>query len=63
MGLSPTSTWRYGDVVEDNHALLLPKRLPNGDYTVHVGLYSGQQRLALSDGTNQIKIGMVHSGV
>jgi hypothetical protein len=62
MGLRPTNTWRIGDVVEDNHALLLPKRLPDGDYAIHVGLYHGQQRLALADGTNQITIGLVHSG-
>jgi hypothetical protein len=59
-GLQPTDTWQPGETVDDGHALELPKDLPLGDYQLDVGLYRGQQRLALNDGTNQIMVGVVH---
>lgn len=37
--LHPTSSWRGGDFVRDEHVLALPEDLLRGDYTVRVGLY------------------------
>lgn len=36
----PTSTWRAGDRLPDRHILYLAPELPEGDYTISVGLYS-----------------------
>jgi hypothetical protein len=59
-GLRPTDTWHPGETVDDHHALELPPDVPAGDYRLDVGLYQGQQRLSLPDGTNQVTIGVVH---
>lgn len=59
-GLRPTNTWHPGETVDDHHALELPPDVPAGDYRLDVGLYQGQQRLSLPDGTNQVTIGVVH---
>ena len=34
-----TSTWRTGDSIVDNHALMIPADLPAGDYVLIAGLY------------------------
>ncbi len=36
----PTTRWRVGDYVRDDHRLDLPADLPHGDYTLAVGLYA-----------------------
>ncbi len=38
-GSSPTTTWKTGYNYYDLHALLIPKELPTGDYTLIAGLY------------------------
>ena len=38
-GLRPTSTWPAGEVVADNHGVLIPADLPAGEYTLSIGLY------------------------
>lgn len=35
----PTSFWRSGDWIDDQHLMPLPADLPPGDYTIAVGLY------------------------
>ncbi len=61
-GLQPTDGWGPGEVVADNHGLLVPADAPEGDYALMVGLYgldetrlpvtrgedAGDQRLALT---------------
>ncbi|GEM_PF-1723018 len=59
-GLRPTRQWTPGEVVYDRHGVLLPSDLPPGDYRLNVGLYQGQQRLNLPDGSNQVQLGIVH---
>jgi hypothetical protein len=48
----PTGMWRNGDVIVDEHRLLLPADLAPGDYQVAVGLYDPLTlaRLARLDG-------------
>ncbi|MAT97890.1 MAG: hypothetical protein CL608_12160 [Anaerolineaceae bacterium] len=38
-GLALTTTWQPGEVVIDNHGLLIPSDLPPGDYRLQLGLY------------------------
>ena len=61
-GLQPTNTWQPGALIDDRHALVLPPDLAPGAYHLDVGLYRGQQRLALPDGTNQLTIATLRVG-
>jgi hypothetical protein len=38
-GSRPTTGWAAGEVVVDNHGLLLTDDLPHGEYTLRLGLY------------------------
>lgn len=47
--LAPTTTWRPGETLIDNHGLLLPVDAPAGVYRLMVGLYDfGDNRLPIS---------------
>ncbi len=52
VGAYPTSFWDAGEIVVDDHILLLPDDLPAGDYTVVVGLYrlDTGERLSITPG-------------
>ncbi|MBI3762718.1 MAG: glycosyltransferase family 39 protein [Chloroflexi bacterium] len=47
-GLRPTSDWKPGEQVPDNHGILLPAALPPGEYRVIVGLYRLDDGVRLS---------------
>jgi hypothetical protein len=49
-GLALTTTWTPGEVVQDNHGVLLPVGLANGRYTLQIGLYD------LADPTKRLPI-------
>ncbi len=52
-GSRPATGWAAGEVVIDNHGLLLPAGLPPGEYTLRVGLYDAfdpAARLAVAGG-------------
>jgi len=52
-GSRPTTGWAAGEVVIDNHGLLLPAGLPPGEYVLRVGLYDAfdpAARLAVAGG-------------
>jgi hypothetical protein len=38
-GSRPTTTWQSGEVIVDNHGILLPPELPPGEYALRLGLY------------------------
>mgnify|MGYP000925995520 FL=1 len=38
-GNAPTSSWRVGALVEDEHIVIVDEQAPEGDYQVEVGLY------------------------
>jgi len=61
-GYFPTSFWRAGDVVEDDHTLALPGDMAPGDYRVAVGLYdpSSGARLRRQDGEGDAILITVH---
>ncbi len=51
-GLAPTTAWTPGATILDRRALVLPDQLPQGSYTLIVGLYTGDdpgQRLRVGD--------------
>ena len=64
--LRPTSTWQPGETIVDRYGLLLPDDLPNGSYTIAVGLYDpvSGQRLPVSAGPRDyaIEIGPIQVG-
>jgi hypothetical protein len=58
-GAYPTSVWSTNEVVQDEHALLLPPDLPDGDYYVRVGLYLLEtgERLHVEGDGNSLELG------
>jgi hypothetical protein len=46
-GAFPTSGWRKGEIITDEHVLPLPEQLPAGEYTLLIGWYdpASNQRL------------------
>jgi len=60
-GLRPTSSWQPGEMILDHHAILLPRDLPPGDYTLRAGLYRLQDgaRLETTTGRDYAMIGTV----
>ncbi len=49
-GLALTTTWPPGEVIVDNHGLLIPSDLPPGSYQLRLGLYD------LANPTNRLPI-------
>jgi mannosyltransferase len=54
----PTNTWQPGEIVLDNHGLLIPPGTPPGTYRRIVGIYDPQTmaRLKLPDGTDFVNM-------
>jgi hypothetical protein len=50
-GTYPTSLWENGEIVKDEHELMLPAHLPAGEYQLTVGMYllETMQRLPTFD--------------
>ncbi len=48
-GSRPTSSWKPGEEISDNHGLALPPDIPAGEYQMELGLYDARtgQRLTL----------------
>jgi hypothetical protein len=66
-GQHPTSQWVEGEVVVDEHELILADGAPPGEYPIEVGMYDwvSGQRLAVSEGGqwvpgNRVVLGTVH---
>jgi hypothetical protein len=59
--LWPTSLWRPGDVIRDDHVLGLPANLAPGQYTIKVGMYDAktQTRLPIASGGDVVALGAV----
>lgn len=51
-GKYPTHDWRQGDIVVDEQRLTVPANYGVGDYQIYVGLFSGDTRLPISEGSN-----------
>jgi hypothetical protein len=50
--LRPTTTWKAGEVIRDQFAILIPKDAPSGVYQLRIGLYDfeTQERLVVNGG-------------
>ncbi len=57
----PTNTWTPGEIVLDNHGLLIPPGTPPGSYRRILGLYDSEtlERLKLADGSDYISLAPV----
>jgi hypothetical protein len=63
-GVYPTSICDEGEVLLDEHPLLLPANLPPGDYRLRVGLYRPEsgERLSVAGGGDSVELGPVELG-
>ncbi|NIN65476.1 MAG: hypothetical protein GTO63_12420, partial [Anaerolineae bacterium] len=66
-GQHPTSQWVEGEVVVDEHELILGDDVDSGEYQIEVGMYdwASGERLAVSEGghwvpENRVILGTVH---
>ncbi len=62
-GSFPTNTLQADRSYGDNHALIIPPELPDGTYTLIVGLYSTEppyERLTLPNGDTYVTIAEIH---
>ena len=51
---APTSSWQNGTVVEDTYTLRIPENIAPGSYPLQIGLYSGPERLVVTNPGNTI---------
>jgi 4-amino-4-deoxy-L-arabinose transferase-like glycosyltransferase len=62
-GKYPVRLWDPGDVIVDEQKLDVPANYSRGDYTIYLGFYSGETRLAVetgaSDGSNRAVAGVL----
>ena len=49
-GLFPTSDWREGDLIRDDHRLVVKRGISPNLYTVYAGLYRGNTRMKITKG-------------
>jgi hypothetical protein len=49
---APTSTWNAGTVVDDMYSLQIPTNAAPGPYTLQLVMYSGAERLQVTDPGN-----------
>lgn len=54
----PTTTWTPGEIITDNHGVLIPPGTPPGDYRRIIGLYDAETgvRLRLADGRDHFAL-------
>jgi hypothetical protein len=52
--LNPTDKWQIGQIVSDNHGLLLPIDTPPGVYQLIIGMYEGDIRLDIIVGNKPV---------
>jgi hypothetical protein len=57
-GSYPTTAWLPGDIIVDQHTIVLPADLPSGDYALVTGLYDPRtgERLLQSNATSTIEL-------
>jgi len=46
---APTSLWQAGTIVDDTYTLRIPDNQPRGTYSLQLGLYSGPDRLPVTN--------------
>ncbi len=48
-GVRPTTSWQPGELIVDPHQIIIAPDAPAGTYQIRVGLYSGDQRVPVTD--------------
>jgi hypothetical protein len=61
LGQCPTTSWVSGEVLTDEHTIVLPADMTPGPYTLLVGMYDAQtmQRLPVAGGGDAVQAGTV----
>ena len=64
-GLYPTDRWLAGDIVRDKVKLRVPFEYRPGEFTLYLGFYSGEPRMAVlpgfpQDGANRVRAGVIN---
>lgn len=61
LGRCPTTGWVPGEVLADEHTIVLPADLAPGAYTLYVGMYDAQtmQRLPVAGGGDAVPAGII----
>lgn len=49
-GLFPTSDWRKGDLVRDDHRVVVQRTISPAQFTFYAGLYQGNKRMPIKSG-------------
>ncbi|MGB0646375.1 MAG: ArnT family glycosyltransferase [Bradymonadia bacterium] len=62
-GLLPTTNWRAGDLIVDEHTVRVDRTKSPANFTFYTGLFRGDKRLKVNDGPqdgkNRAKLGIV----
>lgn len=62
-GMFPTDNWKPGDLVRDDHRVIVKRTVARNNYTFYVGLFRGRTRMPITvgdkDRDNRAKIGRV----
>ncbi len=51
-GLFPTSNWAKGDLIQDDHHLLINHSVSPDLFTLYAGLFQGSKRMPITEGSN-----------
>jgi hypothetical protein len=57
--LRPTTSWKKGEQVEDNHGIAIPANLPAGNYTLEIGMYAGDRRSTFDNKTDHLVLDQI----
>ena len=57
--LRPTTTWARGEQVEDNYGIAIPDNLPDGTYTLEIGMYAGERRSTFDGQADHLVLGQI----
>lgn len=62
-GMFPTDNWKPGDLIRDDHRIIVKRTVARNNYTFYVGLFRGGTRMPITvgdkDQENRAKIGRV----
>jgi hypothetical protein len=59
LGFAPTSTWQPGQKIQDRFVIGVPEATTPGTYHLELGLYQGDRRLKLADGSDALDLGPI----
>jgi hypothetical protein len=57
--LRPTTSWKRGEQIQDNYGINIPSNLPDGSYTLEIGMYDGEKRSIFDGKSDHLLLGQV----